>query len=469
MRPRLAAAIIVLSALGACPGGRPAIAQTDAAPSGSDSLWTRQTLLGNLGGFDQAMARHGISLGLTETSEVLGNVTGGIHRGADYDGMTELNLTVDSDKAFGWTGGQFYGSALQIHGHGISGANLDELHTVSSIEASDTTRLWELWYDQTLGPADIKIGQQSIDQEFTVIPDASVFMNATLGWGVLPTADLYASGPVYPLSSLGVRGRVHVSSAVTVLGGVFDDNPPGGPFAMDSQRRGREAIGMQFNLGTGALWIGEVQYVTHQSPEKSCQTALCGLPGTFKVGAYYDSGSFPDQAMGADGLPLADPASGGVPRMHHGNEAVYALADQMLWRGGGNDKRSLSAFLRLTGAPADRNLVDFSVDAGLVLRAPFAGRDSDAAGIAFSYARIGTDTRQFDRDVAAFSGAPYPVRSNEGLIELTYQAQLTPWWMVQPDFQYVIRPGGGIPDPVAPDRTIGNEAVLGLRTVITFQ
>ena len=33
----------------------------------------------------------------------------------------------------------------------------------------------------------------------------------------------------------------------------------------------------------------------------------------------------------------------------------------------------------------------------------------------------------------------FPVRSGEAVIELMYQAQLKPWWMLQPDLQYVIK------------------------------
>jgi porin len=46
--------------------------------------------------------------------------------------------------------------------------------------------------------------------------------------------------------------------------------------------------------------------------------------------------------------------------------------------------------------------------------------------------------------------------------------QLTGWWQVQPDFQYIFNPGGGIPNPLAPSRKIGDAAVIGLRTAITF-
>jgi porin len=53
-------------------------------------------------------------------------------------------------------------------------------------------------------------------------------------------------------------------------------------------------------------------------------------------------------------------------------------------------------------------------------------------------------------------------------VELTYQYQLTPWCQLQPDFQYVFNPGGGILNPNAPAQKVGDEAVLGMRVNILF-
>jgi porin len=73
----------------------------------------------------------------------------------------------------------------------------------------------------------------------------------------------------------------------------------------------------------------------------------------------------------------------------------------------------------------------------------------------------------FDRDTNTFSG-PAPIRSNENFIEVTYQYQAAGWWQIQPDFQYVFMPGGGIANPLNPSTRIANEAVFGVRTNITF-
>jgi porin len=74
----------------------------------------------------------------------------------------------------------------------------------------------------------------------------------------------------------------------------------------------------------------------------------------------------------------------------------------------------------------------------------------------------------FDRDSARFGGTDLPVRSSEQFIEVTYQCQIAPWWVVQPDLQYIVNPGGGIANPTNPATKLGNELVLGLRTIVTF-
>jgi porin len=436
--------------------------QADAAPAG---LWDRATLFGDMGGLRTLLGDHGVTLTLQETSELFGNASGGTTRGLAYDGATQAGLTVDTDKAIGLKGGQFFIDALQIHGHGITASHLSTLQSVSGVEAEPTTRLWELWYQQSFGDTfDVKIGQQSLDQEFIVSQYGNTFLNATFGWPVLAAADLPAGGPAYPLSALGIRARYKASDAVTVLGGVFDGNPA--PGIGDAQKL--NGSGTRFNLHNGALFIGELQYAIGQAPAAGTPQTSRVLPGTYKLGFWYDNTPFADQREGTDGLSLADPASNGQPRMRHGNFSVYAVADQMVWRPSADSARSLGVFARVMGAPDDRNAVDFSANAGVVLKAPFAGRDNDSVGLALGYARVGSHASAFDRDTASNITPGYPVRTAETVVEATYQYQVAPWWLMQADFQYFFRPGGGVPNPSARGARIGNEAVGGVRTVVMF-
>ena len=62
----------------------------------------------------------------------------------------------------------------------------------------------------------------------------------------------------------------------------------------------------------------------------------------------------------------------------------------------------------------------------------------------------------------------YRFHGYETVFELSYQTQVKPWLQVQPDVQYVLTPGGGIPHPNMPGRQIGSALVLGVRTIVTF-
>jgi porin len=108
------------------------------------------------------------------------------------------------------------------------------------------------------------------------------------------------------------------------------------------------------------------------------------------------------------------------------------------------------------------------MNGGFTLKEPIPGRDNDTFGIGFGLAHVSPAAAALDKDEAFFTGQPVPVRGTESFIEVTYQAQLTPWWQVQPDLQYIINPGGGLLNPTDPTKQIGNELVLGLSTMITF-
>jgi porin len=423
-----------------------------------DSSWTRSNLLGDMGGLRTTLGDYGITLALQDTENLLGNVSGGLKQGSTMQGVTIATLQIDTQKAFGLAGGTINMSALQIHGQSLSPYYLDDLQTASGTEAEDATRLWELWYDQSFanGAFDIKLGQQSIDQEFMVSKYSALFVNAMAGWPMLPCADLYAGGPAYPLSSLGIRGLVRPASNLTILAGVFDDNPPGGAFADDPQSA--DAGGVRFNLNTSALFIAEAQLQVN---------LFAGPPGTYKLGFWYDTGSFPDQAVDNQGLSLANPESDGIPEMHKGNYSVYGVVDQTLWQPKGST-RSLNVFARLMGAPVDQNLISFSANAGLTLTDPLPGRPNDSAGIDFGLAKVSGRAADLDRADALYSGGFVPVRGTETLIELTYQAQVTPWLQIQPDAQFIVNPGGGVMNPDAPTERLHDEVVVGVRTNINF-
>ena len=427
-------------------------------------------LFGDMWGLRPLLSQYGMTLSVVEQSEVLGNLTGGIAQGFDYEGLTTATLQMDTQRAFGWYGGLFNVSGLQVHGRDLSTDNLLTLQTASGIEADRATRLWELWYQQKFldGKFDVKVGQQSLDQEFMVSQNASYFINTMFGWPMLPSADMPGGGPAYPLSALGVRGRAYVNDSITFLVGVFNGSPILDNNAPDPQAN--NCCGVSFPLNGGALAIAELQYsypaigtVVHAGGTDS-------LAGTYKVGVWYDSESFADQRLDNTGLALANPASSGVALAHRGDYAIYAVADQMIYRSKDNPDQTFNIFVRPMIAPEqDRNLISFSINAGLTVHEPFPGRGSDIFGIGMGSTRVSNAASGFDQDYAMYNpGVYWPVRRWETYIEATYQYQVMPWWQIQPDIQYVFNPGAGIVNPDDPTQSVKNELITGVRTTITF-
>jgi porin len=360
-------------------------------------------------------------------------------------------------------------SALQIHGRNLSSDNLQSLETASGIESDRATRLWELWYDQKFldeDRLDVKIGQQSLDQEFMVSNNALYFVNTMFGWPMLPSADLPGGGPAYPLSALGVRAKYRPIDPINVLVGVFSGSPAEDT-SIDPQIS--NPSGTSFPLNRGALVIAELQYSYPSLGSMVSPGGSQPLARIYRIGAWYDTESFDDQRFDNAGLSLADPASGGVPRQHRGNYAIYAVADQMVWRSTKDPNRTLSVFARAMGTPlADRNLIDFSLNAGLVLHDPFTYRTTDTFGLGMGYTHVSSRVAAADRDIAIATGTFNPSRTSEAYIEATYQYQVTPWLQLQPDIQYVFNPGGGVANPSDPNVRVKDELVIGARTNILF-
>ena len=434
-----------------------------AQPAGQwTGTWSRSTLLGDMGGIRSFLGQYGVTLQATEVSEYLYNARGGLQTGGTYDGLTTVTLGLDTQKAFGLPGGTFNVSALQIHGRNLSEFNLGTLNTASGIEAQDTTRLWELWYQQSFlnKAVDVKVGQQSIDQEFMVSSYAATFVNTMFGWPGLPSYDMPSGGPAYPLSALGVRVRGQITGSLTGLVGVFDGNPLGNNL--------NNLSGTNFNLHNGALYIGELQYSINQPADGDMVgVPQTGLPGTYKIGFWYNNERFADLSTDNTGLSLANPLSTGTPQTHNGNYSFYAVADQMIWRPNPDEPRSIGVFARVMGAPGDRNLVSFSANAGIVMKAPFAGRDNDSVGLGVAYIKIGNATHDLDLATAAQLGSPYGIRTQETALEATYQYQVNPWWVMQGDLQYTFNAGAG-QNPSDPTQPLRNTFVVGVRTTITF-
>jgi len=428
------------------------------------SLAERDKLTGTWNGARTALEAKGIEIGVVYIGEALG-IAGGVRPDGPhgtYEGRLDVMLNTDLEKLIGWTGAKTHVRAFQIHSiDGVNAANyVGSIADPSNIDAYGTTRLFTAWFQQEFGTlASIRVGQLAGDDEFLVSNTAGGLINGTFGWAAIMAANLPSGGPAYPLATPGARLQINPTAEIALLGAVFAGDPAGRNCTTNPQICNRH--GTTFSLDGGAFWLGEAQYNLNQAKDAT------GLASAYKIGVWHHSGDrFADQYWGLDGAGFAVPRAVATNSLNHrGNWGVYGVLDQMLWRGG---EASTSVFVRSGMTPSDRNLVSWYIDGGIGFKGFVPGRPGDTLTIGVAHSRISPDAALADLVQASVNGSVFPQRSGETVFELSYIAQVTPWWNVQPDFQYIVKPGGSVlrEDPAL--GVVEDAFVFGVRSTIVF-
>lgn len=414
--------------------------------------WGGDTFTGDWFGLRAGLSEGGVDTFGSYTVDFFGNTTGGLKTGAVYAGLLQFGSEVDLESLVAWDGASLSTTWLWITGRDASAELVGNFLTISNVAGFETLRMSQLWFQQNLFDdlLSLRVGQLAADSEFFISDYASLFLNGTFGWPAFAYMNLPEGGPGYPMGTLGVRLAVQPVDWFTFLTAAFQGNV----FAQDVNRHG---FHYRLNATEGFTFLNEAQLRWNHTYREM------GLPGQLKGGFWLQSGSLAD--------PLADQTSSG-------NVGVYGIIDQMLYwepgeavspelTGKGGAAKSIEApvstekpdqglgfFTRMAVTPADRNVVNFYFDAGLAYKGLIPTRDNDTLGVGFAYAQISNGARS-----QLASEGLRPVRA-EMVLEATYQAQITNWFMVQPDVQFIINPNAS--------RDLANAFLVGFRAEITF-
>ena len=362
---------------------------------------------------------------LNYVGEVFGDVSGGVKRGAIYEGFFKLGLGLNLEKLAGWKDTVFYANVLYPHGESLTQNYVGDLNVVSNIDAYDSVRIFKFWVQQNFSQdrVSVRMGIMAADKEFFASEGAAVLINS--GFGAFPVISQDITGPVYPVSAPGVRLQWKATNTVSFRAAVFSGDV-GVPTVNRHNTRFR------LRARDGASLFAEAAYKLNATGE--------GPPGSYKLGGFFNSKTF-DDLLGGE--------------KHHGNYGVYAIVDQRMWSEGTDEegaRQGLAAFARFAVAPEDRNVITFDSEAGLTYTGLVPRRNSDVLGVGVVYARVSRDTR-------GARGETF-VKRRETVLEVSYQAPLNSWLTVQPDLQYIFNPGAV---------RAGRDAVIaGLRFSLNF-
>jgi Carbohydrate-selective porin len=444
---RRAACMLFLAAAVPLPAQQEFFDEQDEDRPFSSSWLNGDSATGDWRGLRTTLNEHGVDLFGGYAAEVWGNTTGGLKQGTVYTGLLDFGANVDFGKLVGWEGASFSTTWLWISGRDASEDLVGNFLTISNIAGFNTLRMLEMWFQQNLlgDRLSIRIGQITADSEFIISDYGAVFLNGTFGWPAFAYMNLPNGGPGYPMGAPGVRLALNPVDWFTFQTAVFQ----GDVFAQNVNRHGFD---WRLNRRLGWFFINEAQFRWNHGD-------AAGLPGQLKFGAWFHTADFA-AALGE--------------QTYWGDSGYYAVIDQQIFHepvsrqntfeedgksvhvreGTSRSDQGLGWFGRISFDPQDRNFIGFYVDTGLVYTGPIPGRDNDNAGLAFAYAGLtpGAARTLFD-DGSRRVGA-------EMVLEATYTAQITPWLHIQPDAQYIMRPGG--------TGDLGNAFVLGGRVSVTF-
>jgi porin len=420
----------------------------------------------------ESLASRGIEFGLIYVMDNAANVTGGVQRGGIEFGRLNTYFDADLEKLMGWTGAKVHANTFGLYGTGLTHTNILNLAAVSEIEALPDLRLYELWIEQNLfgGALAIRVGQQAADLEFFDSETDDLFINATFGWPAIFAVNLPAGGPSPPIAVPGVRVKAQPAEWITAFGAIFNGNAAGPSCQGEPQHCDDHGLAMRVN--DDPLFMGQVRF------DYDLGFGRQTLPGNFTPGGWYHAGEFERQRFTAGGMPIVGLGGPGMPKQLNGNNGIFAVLEQTLYRAPGDTTKGVSAsakgvtaFARIAHSPPDRNLIDLYADAGIGFSRLVPGRPDDRFGFAAAYMHISHHAREADNAIQNLTGEPMPLQTFEAVVEAIYEAHVMPGLLVQPFFQYIIRPAGGVPNPYNPPRVttrIGDAAVFGLTSTMKF-
>jgi len=371
-----------------------------------------ERLFANWGGLVPWLDAKGLSFELIQTTDFFKNTSGGLDRTSGALGNTDLTFTLDSAKANLWEGGTFFMYFLGNYGKDPS-TIVGDAQVSNNIEAYDTFKLYEAWYNHDLndGKVSVLVGLHDLNSEFYSLDTSGNLINSSFGVG----PDVSQVGPsIFSTTSLAARVRVLPSENLYVAAAVYD-GVPGDP----QNARGTR---IKFDSGDGLFSVVEAGISGNE--ENLMKLAL---------GGWYHTASFED-------------VSGNQRDRNYGG---YSIGEKKLWSEE-DAAQGLAGFFQYGSPASARNVYDRYFGVGLAYTGLVPYRDEDVLSLGLAQANFGNNFRKANEGIGA----------SEKAYEVNYRVQVSPSVAISPDVQFIVDPIG--------DSSVNDAVVATVRTELVF-
>lgn len=388
------------AATGPVEGDRPAnTAATQ--PSGPVPALTGDAL-----GFRKTLLDHGIAFSFDFQVDGSKSLHGGLNtRASTWRSLSEATLDVDTERLFGLKGGRIFVDFQNADGPNSSDKLVGDVQGIDGLDGvprtphQDRTQLAQLWYEQKAfdGVLRVKAGKVDANSEFDRSPTALEFLNQSTG----SSATLFTM-PTYPDPATGINIFLTPVADLQLGFGLYDGSLASGV------RTGALGPRNFFRNPQRLFLIAEIDKTWALGPNR--------LAGRLGVGGWYSTNKFQRLAGGET----------------TGTGGPYVVLDQILWRASPRDDEDPRGIaLYFMGGYADPAVIntDYHLGSGISWKGPIPGRTADIWGVGLNSVHL--------------SDAVHPLHSFETSYETFYRLQITRWFSLKPDLQYVVHPGGG--------------------------
>lgn len=380
-------------------------------------------LLGDWGGVRTSLEDMGIKPSVSYIGFAAANLNSGTSKEAQYAGQLGAALDFDMGKIAGIEGGTLHAGVTNRHGNNINDTNsLDLLQYPQGVfGAGQIWRMAGLWYQQDIGPAQIKLGKVSMGEDFGT---TTCHFQSLYFCGVVPGHTSFNYWYNFPVTTWGGRVKVKDKLGYTMIG-VYQRN--------DNVFPQNKGFYMGFKGGKGAF----------VAVERGFNVNLGGDParsGTYKLGVFFDT-SKSDNLVYDENGEFAQ-LSGEPLARERGRASIYAVARQQILAPDADGAGGLAAFFNFVGADHRTNKLVNVITAGVTYSGLIPGRPKDEIGLAVGRSRVNRNERALQDARNEVLGEDLEPRKNEYAIEANYSIALMPGLSLRPNLQWYINPGG---------------------------
>ena len=403
---------------------------------------------GDWGGLRARLAAAGVTFDSYYVMNPAGNVSGGKRTGFSYVDNSYLGVTFDLEKLLAFRGLQLAISGINRSGGSVTNAYVGSQYDVQQVHGGQNVFLYNLTLEQRFwnDKVKLKIGRFGASDDFNTSPIYGLYMNNGID-GNIRNVLFDTQFSAYPFATWAARLRVDPTPEFNFQLGVFqtwDQIFNRSHNGLDWSIRGRDGVMILAQAG----WTPEFfkKPVPRTSDGKSDAKTTVALEMRGMPGHYWIGGSF-SPWDGYSQFGRTDKATGSY--------GFYAHADQMVWQEAAGSEQGLTIFVASGYYPQDNiSIIPFQLNVGAFYTGLIPGRVGDKTIVGLIYGRFGDD---YARTIEA-TGSNKPTR--ETIFEIAHRIQLSKFAYLQPDIQFVSRPGG--------TGSIQDALVVGAQVGISF-